>query len=200
MKYLLVILPLFLCSILSRAGQENFATLPPENIQNYMQTATIAEDGQMSGTAVEQAAFVDYVKWNWVALLDEIESIAPHTHEQMLIIAAAEYMPGRDYLVFFNRLCDQKAVNKITSQAFENAVVAITPKKIGLFAYNYQDSQVRQLMQKIQGMVPQAHKLQLFLANVLSGKAIDAAEFATVGQGLPAPETLPVILNATDSQ
>ena len=164
---------------------------PPESIQNYIRTAKIAENGELSGTAAEQTAFIDYVKLNWSGLLDDIETIAPKTHEQMLIIAAAEYLSGRDYLAFFNKLCDRKAAGKITQQAFENAVVAITPKKTGLFAYNHQDSQVRQLIQRIQGMVPQDNKLQPLLAKILSGDAADAAEFATLGQGLPAPEILP---------
>ena len=164
---------------------------PPENIQTYIRTASIAENGEMSGTAAEQTTFIDYVKSNWSGLLDDVETIAPKTHEQMLIIAAAEYLPGREYLTFFNKLCDRKEAGKITQQAFENAVVSITPKKTGLFAYNHEDNQVRQLIQRIQGMLPQNNQLQPLLSKILSGDAADAAEFATLGQGLPAPEILP---------
>ena len=188
MKMRLIIIQ---CAILLGIASTAMSLTPPESIQNYIRTAKIAENGELSGTAAEQTAFIDYVKLNWSGLLDDIETIAPKTHEQMLIIAAAEYLSGRDYLAFFNKLCDRKAAGKITQQAFENAVVAITPKKTGLFAYNHQDSQVRQLIQRIQGMVPQDNKLQPLLAKILSGDAADAAEFATLGQGLPAPEILP---------
>jgi hypothetical protein len=164
---------------------------PPVSIQNYICIEKIAENGELSGTAAEQTVFIDYVKLNWSTLLDGIETIAPKTHEQMLIIAAAEHLKGRDYIKFFHKLFDRKSAGEITQQAFENAVVAITPKKTGMFAYNHQDSQVRQLIQRIQGMVPKDNKLQPFLAKILSGDAADGAEFATVGQGLPAPEILP---------
>jgi hypothetical protein len=188
MKMRLIIIQ---CAILLGIASTAMSLTPPENIQSYIRTATIAENGEMSGTAAEQTTFIDYVKLNWSALLDDIETIAPKTHEQMLVVAAAEHLPGRDYLAFFNKLCDRKAAGKITQQAFENSVVAITPKKTGLFAYNHQDSQVRQLIQRIQGMVPQDNKLQPLLTKILSGDAADAAEFATLGQGLPAPEILP---------
>ena len=162
----------------------------PANIQQYLQSGSLTEDGELSGTAAEQTAFIDYVKANWSAMLDAIDTIAPKPHEQMLVVAGAEYLAGRQYLQFVNKLCDRKAAGKVTQLAFERTVTALTPKKLGFLAYNHQDVQVRQLVQRLQGMLAPTSNLQPLLAEILSGVALEAAETATLGQGLPAPETL----------
>lgn len=162
----------------------------PANIQQYLQSGSLTEEGELSGTAAEQTTFIDYVKANWSSMLDVIDTIAPKPHEQMLVVAGAEYLAGRQYLQFVNKLCDRKAAGKVTQRAFELGITALTPKKLGFLAYNYQDTQVRQLVQRLQGMLPPNTELQSFLAKILAGAAVEGAETATKGQGLPEPETL----------
>ena len=164
--------------------------LPP-NIQQYLQNGDVTEgEGRLTGTQADQAAFVDYVKLHWSEMLDNIESIAPGARPQYVIIAAAEQLPGRQYLSFMNKLCERKAAGKVTAKAFEHAILGLTPKKRGFLAWNHQDQQVRQLVQRIQGMLPQTSGLQPWLTDILSGAAVGAAEAATLGQSNPAPETL----------
>ena len=177
-------------TLLLCAAQKAMSIELPANIQQYLQSASLTEDGELSGNESEQTAFINYVKTNWSGMLDSIETIAPQPHQQMLIVAGAEYLPGRDYLAFFNKLCDRKVAGKVVQLTFERAVTAITPKKTGFLAWNHQDAQTRQLVQRVQGMLPQSNKLQPLLSEILSGVAVEAAETATKGQGLPEPEKL----------
>lgn len=162
----------------------------PTNIQNYLERGSLTEDGIFTGDEAEQLAFINHVKANWSTMLDNIDTVASTARQQTLIIAAAESLPGRDYIQFTNKLCDQRAAGKVNQSAFEQAISGITPKKHGFLPYNYQDNQVRQLVQRFQGMFAPSHEIQSFLSEVLSGEALSAAEFGVKGQGLPEPERL----------
>lgn len=163
---------------------------PPQNVKDYLQVGTITEFGVLSDLEGNGKAFVEYIAPNWNAVLTGLATVAPTAKQQRLVVAAIEFVQGRDYLSALNKLCDLKAAGSLSDEVVDFAIRGTRIKK-GFLSYNFQDTQTRQLIQRVQTLLPANSSTQPLLADILSGaqktKDKDYFEF----NDLPEPTPLP---------
>lgn len=163
---------------------------PPQYVRDYLSTGGFMEDGFLGGSQAEAEAFILYVRDNWSAVLTDIATIAPDAKKQRLIVAAIEFVQGRDYLSALNKLCDGKAAGSVTDEVLDFAVCGAKVKK-GFLSYNFQDTPTRQLVQRMQTLLPAGSPTQQTLTAILSGeqktKDKDYFEYNDVAEPTPLP-------------
>jgi hypothetical protein len=161
-----------------------------ESIRTYLANATLSEVGSLSGTNQQIAEFVTFVEVNWAAILPQIELLAPKTSSQEAIIAAAEYLPGRNYITFLTGLLDKHAAGKLSKAVTVGALSASTAK-VGFLAFNHQHASVRALCERVKAMFPTDTDLQVLMADILSGAQKTQDGAVLFSDRRPEPEILP---------
>jgi hypothetical protein len=168
----------------------------PSSVKTYLQTKHLLDESgrplpDCNATLTGSGnVFVQYVLSNWSAMLDNLAAIAPAPQQQKLVIRAIEYLPPRDYLKALNKLCDLNAAGVVKSETLEFAVKARSPEN-GLLSKNYQDTQVIQLVQRLQALFPKDSKIQGLLGDILSGKQKAVDQKKADDEDVTAPVTLP---------
>jgi hypothetical protein len=172
------------------AGKVNALEMSPQ-ITAYLQEATLSETGYPSGTPEQVTDFTNFVKTNWSAILTEIDTVAPDERRQKLVMAAAEWCSGVNYVSFLSGLLDKYQANKVKKSV---AIDAMSPglKKIGFLSYDYQHPTVAALCQRAKTLFADNAELQSLMTDVLSGaqRKQDGAVIAM--DSLAQPEILPV--------
>ena len=163
---------------------------PPQNIKDYLHAGTVTEYGVLSELNGNGKVFVEYVVPNFNIILTELSTIAPTAKQQLLVVAAIEFVQNQDYLSALNKLCDLKAAGTLSDEVLDFAIRGTRIKK-GFLSYNFQNTKTRQLIQRVQGLLPVNSPIQSLLADILSGsqKAKDHDFFEL--NDLPEPTPLP---------
>ena len=164
----------------------------PQNISDYLETASVTERGFPSGTQEQIDNLANYIAENMNTVVNDFGEIAPDARRQNLLLAVSEFMAPLPYVQFLEKLVDKLQAQQggIDAGVIEQALNAGT-KKMGFLAFNFQHQAVVDLCQKAKAALPQTSGSQQMLTDVLSGeqrKQIGAALFM---ENLPQPETLP---------
>lgn len=79
----------------------------PEDISDYIATASVGERGFPSGTQEQISALASYIADNTDEVMGQFAEIAPDARRQNLLIAVSEFMTPESYLQFLNELLDK---------------------------------------------------------------------------------------------
>lgn len=165
----------------------------PEDISDYIATASVGERGFPSGTQEQISALASYIADNTDEVMGQFAEIAPDARRQNLLIAVSEFMTPESYLQFLNELLDKFQAGDVLMNAgvIERALDAGT-KKMGFLAFNFQHQAVVDLCQKAKDALPPTSRMQLTLDNILSGDQKTQIGATLFMESLPQPEVLPV--------
>jgi hypothetical protein len=180
---------LFVCILLLQCNATYAITLTPE-ITAYLSSGSVTEFGTLTGTSSQVTVFTDFVKGNWNAILNDLDTVAPDEKRQQLIINAAESLPPSDYMDFMSLLLDKYQENKVKKTA---AIAALSPgaSKYGFFAFNYQHTQVRALCERAKTIFADVAYLQDLMNETLSGEQRKQIGAALASENRAQPEILP---------
>ncbi|GAA5150167.1 hypothetical protein GCM10023213_48780 [Prosthecobacter algae] len=164
-------------------------TMAPE-ITAYLSSGSVTEFGTLTGTSAQVTGFTDFVKGNWNAILNDLDTVAPDERRQRLLICAAESLSPSDYMDFLALLLDKHQENKVKKAV---AIAALSPaaRKYGFLAFNDQHPQVRALCERAKTIFADVADLQDLMNETLSGEQRKQIGAALASENRAQPEILP---------
>lgn len=164
-------------------------TMTPE-ITAYLASGTVTEFGTLTGTPTQVSGFIDFVKNNWSAILNDLDAVAPDEKKQRLIIIAAESLSPTDYMTFMSTLLDKFQANKVKKAV---AIAALSPgaKKYGFLALNYKHTSVQALCNRAKVVFASMADVQELMNETLSGEQGKQIGAALASENRAQPEVLP---------
>ncbi len=163
--------------------------MEPE-MQAYLNSAQVTEDGIPSGDYHGPSSFRSYLRANWREILDNIQTIAPNRPQQAVIFATAAFLPSPEYLDFMAATIDQFEKGNLDATAVRHRVLFPPRHRYGFLQFNYQNPQVRSICEKAKRLFPSDQQLQEYLSDILSGAGKEHAEDWLSQNKMKPPEVL----------
>ena len=139
----------------SAAGQEVTvpATMPPDLRDAYHRDPVVDFSRPDDEIPQLEARLREYSRAHWSELMNGWRSGTPNDREVYWVTAGAEYLPGRDYILFLDRLMREVEAGRLpllaTGKAFSGTgSLALTPGKSGFVQSNLQHPDIRNLLKR----------------------------------------------------
>ena len=154
------------------------------------QDIRVAEDGVLGPDSQVCIDFVRAVVSQREMILSQLAVLAPDAPRQCKLIAASEFMTPHDYIAFLNGVCDASNSFVVTEQALARMLVPRMAKH-GFLAVNYDQPQVRSVIDKLEVLANKVSKTRLkrFFTELKSGQMKEHVLARCAREGLPTPES-----------
>jgi hypothetical protein len=177
------------CALFIHCNTTFGITMTPE-ITAYLASGSVTELGTLAGTPTQVNAFIEFVRRNWSAILNDLDAVAPDEKRQLLIISAAESLSPTDYMTFLSALLDKFQSNKVKKAV---AIAALSPgaKKYGFLAFNYKHTSVKNLCNRAKEVFADVADVKELMNETLSGEQGKQIGAALAAENRAQPEVLP---------
>ena len=155
----------------------------PKAAQQYLQTARIDLDGGLDGREPGCNELREYLKKNWIEVLDNLQSIAPTDIQKCVIVVGCEELPDSEYPDFLQKLGDLFSEGKISKNVAEQAILA-EPGREGFLGNNWMNPKVRSFLENVRAKTGNDLQMQSGINDMLSGKASEDSD-SIAGSSLP---------------
>ena len=174
----------------------------PSDIANGFVQSSIGEDNGLYIQGVDEEIFIIYFKENWKSIVNNVERLPFHPHENekesevsltslSIFVLACENLPPLEYLDYLDSMLVLFVEKKIDITAL--SLVLGRGKKQDFLSVNWEHPRVRVILAKAKQLIPPSDVDLLSCIDDMASGALADNYRTNVSEEVPNPETLPGI-------